>query len=218
MNDYNYYPAPQPRREIVYVPQMGNTRINRSVSVIGIILIIALLFVGMKFISDDGFYAKTKVTWNRGYIDENGEGVQESGALISWNSSKNTHNVGMYTVDPIPIKYGVRIERDFDSKLQYKILCYNDSDSFIGTYGTPYGSNVTLTLDMLSGESANGQNYKDTKYIRIFAYPKSASDLETYLTLKNGGLTFYQWLVGRKDFTIYVNQSDVKDKFEEWFG
>lgn len=217
MNDYNYYPAPQPRREIVYVPQIGDSRINRSVSVIGIILIIALLFVGMKFISDDGFYKKTNVTWNRGYIDENGLGVK-SGEIFGNYNLANTE--GMYTVEAIPIKYGVRVEKNFDSNLNYKILCYNEHDSFIGEYGQPYAGNLELTIDMLSGESNNGLNYKDTKYIRIYAYSSKDDDNLGILggSRRTGNLTMWQWLFGRDDFTIYVNQSDAKDKFEEWFG
>lgn len=202
--------APTSSPTVIYMPPMGDKKVSRSVSVVAIVLLFALLFMLMGMVSDNGFYSKEKVTWNRGYIDENGLGVYTG----TKSNHKVDHVVGMYTHDAIPIKHGVKIELDFDSKLSYKILVYSENDGYLGSIPNPYMAGVTLLPEDFTGEFANA------KYIRIFAYQRTTgNDAADYVNLKSSnGLTFWDWLVRKNDIKIYVNQSGIKNTFEEWFG
>ena len=70
----NPYSTSVPVIQPVYIPNVGSSKINRAVSVIAILLIIALLFVGMQLWNGNGII-KENVTWVMGYIDENGDAV-----------------------------------------------------------------------------------------------------------------------------------------------
>ena len=202
--------APTSSPTVIYMPPMGDKKVSRSVSVVAIVLLFALLFMLMGMVSDNGFYSKQKLTWNRGYIDQYGLGVYTG---LKANGSVD-HLVGMYTHDAIPIKHGVKIELDFDSKLQYSIYVYSENDGYLGTIPNPYMAGVTLLPEDFTGEFAGA------KYIRIYAYPRSSGDVTiNYIEQKTkNGLTFWDWLVRKNDIKVYVNQSGIKNTFEEWFG
>ena len=199
--------APTSSPTVIYMPPMGDKKVSRSVSVVAIVLLFALLFMLMGMVSDNGFYSKEKVTWNRGYIDENGLGV-----YTGWSGS--TKVTGMYTHDAIPIKHGVKIELDFDSKLAYNVYVYNEHDGFLGILSNPYMTGVTLLPEDFTGEFAQA------KYIRVYAYMRENESSNPNIERVNRGkdVTFWDWLVRKNDIKIYVNQSGIKNTFEEWFG
>lgn len=189
MNDYSCYPVsyPQPSTpRLVYVPQVANPSTNRAVSVIGIILIIALLFVGMQVFNGKGIIEKD-VTWVMGYIDENGE----SNTSISYDNwfakvFGAGSTVGMFTSEAIPVKSGVQIDKLFESKYLYKIYCYDEDDAFIGCMGAPRSEDEKLYPDDFNGE------FSQTKYIRLFVYQKDGSNMSRRQAKR-----------AENDFTIY---------------
>lgn len=201
--NYNYpiYPQVQPNMPtVVYVPQIGSRKINKSVSVIAIILLIALLFVGMKLISEDGFYKNQKLDWNRGYI--NTETGKANDTWNKWNS------YGMYTVDPIEIGKGVKIELKFDSKMTYQVLVYDANDEFLGTLGDPTSSGQKLDNDDFTGE------FSAAKYIRLYAYEKSEE--VNGINPTDAKFTFFDMLTRASDFKVStLEESNIKDNLED---
>lgn len=213
MNNMNYYPQSQQSfPSIVYVPTGSSPKVNRSVSVIAIILIIALLFVGMKMINENGFYKEVKnIVWNRGYIDhqENGLGIPDGEFFGNWKFQKS---YGMYTKDKISIKYGVKIERDFDSSLSYQVHLYDEFDVHLAVMGVPEAG--ALILDY--GEQLTGELAK-AKYVRLFAYPREVTLDENGMP-SSRELNMWDWLANKKDIKIFVNESNMKDDWQNYFG
>ena len=201
--NYNYpiYPQVQPNMPtVVYVPQIGNRKINKSVSVIAIILLIALLFVGMKLISEDGFYKNQKLDWSRGYINTE-TGIAEN-TWNKWNS------YGMYTVNSIEIGKGVKIELKFDSKMTYQVLVYNANDEFLGTMGDPTSSGQKLDNDDFTGE------FSTAKYIRLYAYEKSVE--VNGINPTDEKFTFFDMLTRASNFKVStLEESNIEDNLED---
>ena len=208
----NYYPTPQPQPQhtIVYLPPVGNTKMNRSVSVIAIILIMALLFVGMGLFSEQGFYKEQKnIVWNRGYIDkETGLGVKDAGIVGNWNFRSS---YGMYTKDAIAIKHGIKIELAYDSTLTYEIYVFGQHDNFIGILGTPQVSGIILD------ESDFTSIFAEAKFIRLYAYPRNIEVGEDGIPIEKA-LGMWDWFTCRDDITISVNHSNIKDDLEDVVG
>ena len=180
MRNYNNYPVQydqvrhSPVSSIVYVPQIGNKKINRSVSVVALIMIIALLFVGMKVMNGEGVINE-KLVWVSGYIDAKGEAhsvdIDANGwqKFTSWAFKKDLPSAsGMFTKNAIPIKTGVRISMAYETNYYCDILAYDSNDAFIGTFTRAEGNLMTLTKDDFTGE-----DFGKTEYIRLFIYPKN---------------------------------------------
>ena len=191
----NTYTPSFPVIQPVYIPNVGSNKINRAVSVIAILLIIALLFVGMQLLNGNGI-VKNNVTWVMGYIDEHGEAVPLKGKAsnsfgdVIDNFMINTGfktTVGMFTSEGIEVKTGVQIKKIFESHYLYEILCYDEDDSFIGCFGEPRSQDEQLNPKNFNGE------FRRTKYIRLYVYPKD-----------NGSFSSRDWKRAQRDFEIYT--------------
>lgn len=193
----NPYPTSAPIIQPVYIPNVGSSKINRAVSVIAILLIIALLFVGMNFINGNGAFKKN-VTWVRGYIDANGEPhevkqidapiVGGLASVIIDVFNKSADSKGMFTSDAIPISGGVQINKVFETPYEYLILCFDKDDAYIGVFGEPRSSSEELKSDNFTGET-----FASTKYIRLYVYPKNGEEF-----------TYRDWKRAQDKFSIYI--------------
>lgn len=199
----NGYPAQQVSRPtIVYMPQMGNKKVNKSVSVIAIVLLFAVLLVGMKLISEEGFYQKIKLKWNRGYINT------ETGLAEKTSFGKA---YGMYTVEPIEIENGVKIDLKFGSKLTYQIFVYDENDSFLGILGNPMATGQKLDKDKIDGV------YPRAKYIRLFAYEVKESE-DGNLPNDEKFSVFDMWFRSGNIKVSGLAESNIGDNLGDIFG
>ena len=199
-SNYPVYPAPNVP-SIVYVPQMGSSKVSRSVSVIAIILLIALLFVGMNLLQDDAFYKEEKLDWNMGYIDADGRGVEYNAWTESFFGFGNTY--GMYTSNAIEIKHGVTIHLDFGSNLTYQVLLYDQNDKFLGTMGDPKSNGQIVDEQYLTGKFATA------KFLRIYAYERDTE--MNGINPVSKGLNWWEMISRASGIRVSVKQSDLKD-------
>ena len=197
---------------MVYVPNTGTKKMNDAVSVIAIVLLIALLFVGMKMMDDEnGFYKLDKsIDWTPGYVDlNNGLGVADDVGFFG--NLKNDRTYGMFTAERIPIDKGLKIERVFTSKLEYQVLLYDEYDTYLGVLAVPESDLLVVDYDV----SLTGEQNK-AKYIRIFAYPTGVS-LDEFGKPVSMEFTKQQWMRCKHDIVIYKNMSDIKDEWNKIF-
>jgi len=186
---------------LVYVPNTGSKRMNDAVSVIAIILLIALLFVGMKFLKEDGFYKEQECDWQRGYIDlETGKVVQDG--------FFDGESYGMYTAEAIKIGHGVRIDLKFGSTLTFQVLIYDENDKYLGTFGDPHANGMKLFAEDLNGE------FSTAHYIRIYAY-------ENDVELENGNpsnaeFSGFDMIFKATHIKVYaLEKSNIEDNIDD---